>query len=129
MKKNYQDQKGMSLYFVLLMIGMIFVVVLGLTTFSVLQIKIIKGMGDSVIAFYGADAGIEEALYKVSQGEDIITSCPKNSPCFGSLDNGVNYNIIALLPGEGDCPSEAFNHCIQSVGEFKDVRRAIRITR
>jgi len=80
--------------------------------------KMIKGMGDSVIAFYAADTGIERALY-----EDATP--PQTFP--GSLD-GASYIASVISPGSEGCSSNV-NYCIKSVGIYKETRRAVQVNR
>lgn len=110
-------QKGISLYLSLLVVAILLAMILGLSTLSLFQIKMIRGMGDSVSALYAAETGIEVQLY-------YGTSTP---PLPYSFD-GRSYQLKLLNPGEGDCPLEA-NYCIESVGVFKNTRRALRIIR
>lgn len=119
MIKLSEAQKGISLYLAILIMGILLAMALGLSTLSFFQIQMVKGMGDSVSAFYAADTGIERELY-----EKNATGTP---PYVGTLDDRY-YEIRILEPGEGDCPLEV-NFCVQSVGIFKNTRRAIRITR
>ena len=106
-------QKGVSLYLALLIMAILLSIGLGISAILFGQIKIIRGIGDSVVAFYAADTGIEEVLYK---GSDVS----------GVLENGASYSTQILLSGPG---CTAPNYCIKSVGIFKESRRAIEITR
>lgn len=106
-------QKGVSLYLALLIMAILLSIGLGISAILFGQIKIIRGIGDSVVAFYAADTGIEEVLYR---GTDVS----------GVLENGASYSAQVLSSGPG-CP--ASNYCIKSVGIFKETRRAIEITR
>ena len=92
-------------------------IVLSLSAILVGQIKMIKGMENSVIAFYAADTGIEEVLY--SGRGSPTSSCTELIPCL--LDNGAEYYVeITSL----DAPE---NFLIKSVGNYKDTIRAIEI--
>jgi hypothetical protein len=104
---------------------------LTLSTLSILQFRAIKGIGDSVVAFYAANTGIERAIYTARRGRnpsEIVNSinalCPKHSPC--SLA-GAEYFIEALLGGRGGCP-ENRDYCIESIGTYRGVRRAVRVS-
>jgi len=125
-----QNQKGVSLYLTLMIMTILLAIALGISSILVSQIKMIRGMGYSVIAFYAADTGIERELYE------------GNSPPFnysGYLDlngNGFqdnddsSYNILVISAGDPDCPSPlATDHCIKSVGIYKETQRAIQVTR
>lgn len=117
---SFASQKGISLYFAVLVMGILLAAVLGLSTLSFLQIKMLRGMGNSIVALYAADTGIERELY-----EGNATGTP---PYTGDLGGGRTYKVKILDRGEDGCPPEA-NYCIESVGTYKNVRRAIRIRR
>jgi len=112
---NYKkiSQKGVSLYLALLIMAILLSIGLGISAILFGQIKIIRGIGDSVVAFYAADTGIEEVLYR---GTDVS----------GVLENGASYSAQVLLSGP---KCTAPNYCIKSVGIFKETRRAIEIIR
>ena len=103
----------------LMVMNILLAVALGISAIFVGQLQITREMGDSVIAFYAADTGIERVLY--SGRETPSFSCPAGPPpC--SLDNGAEYYVI-ITPG-GDCT----NFCIRSVGTYNNVRRAIEVS-
>jgi hypothetical protein len=63
---NYRLQttkKGVSLYLALIIMFILIAIGLGVSLIIVSQMKMMKGMGDSVVAFYAADTGIEHSLY------------------------------------------------------------------
>ena len=111
--KMLKCERGVSLYLALLIMAILLSIGLGVSAILFGQIKIISGMGDSVVAFYAADTGIEEVLYR---GTDVS----------GVLENGASYSAQVLLPGP-DCSAD--NYCIKSVGIFKGIRRAVEIQR
>ena len=61
----YSSQKGISLFLTIIVLSVVLGIVLGLSTILVGQMKTLQTMGDSVIAFYAADAGVEEVLRDV----------------------------------------------------------------
>lgn len=117
---SFETEKGVSLYFAILIMAILLAAALGLSTISFLQVRMVKGMGHSVIAFYAADTGIERELY-----EENGTGTP---PYIGNLGGGITYKVTILDHGEGECPLDA-RYCVESVGSFQGVRRAIRIRR
>jgi len=96
--------------FILIAIG------LGISLIIVSQMKMIRGMGDSVVAFYAADTGIEHALYdKRRKGGTGEVS--------GSLDANTSYTVYSNTE-EGKW---------MSVGNFKiggssGVKRSVELT-
>jgi len=94
-------------------------VALGLTTILIGQMGIMKGMGDSVVAFYAADSGIEKILMirgTLSDGDFIQYSLP----------NGATYEVTVTESAPGICNASTF--CIKSIGAFRGTKRAIEIT-
>jgi len=125
-KLNFQNrQKGISLYLALLILGILLAIGLAISAILLGQIKMIKGMGDSVVAFYAADTGIEKAL-------DVLYETGTGSLPFsysGSVGD-AQYSVNGFPPGGSDCPSppnEFF--CIKSVGIYKGIRRSIEAAR
>lgn len=56
-------KKGVSVYLSLIIMTIVLAIGLGLTTIIISQISTTRGMGNSVVAFYLADTGIEHILY------------------------------------------------------------------
>jgi Tfp pilus assembly protein PilX len=112
-------QKGVSLYLTLVIMTLMLAIALGISAILVGQMKIIKGMGDSVIAFYAADTGIERILYDIRKtpynptgGTEPYTNI--------ALDNGATYTV-KIISANGTVT-------ISSKGTYKDVNRAIEIS-
>ncbi len=86
------------------------------------QIKMAREMGDSVVAFYAADTGIEHVLWEMRiEGELDLEGV-------WTIDiNGedATYEVDVTEAIEEDC--EADNFCIKSVGKYREVKRAIEI--
>lgn len=134
---SHFKEKGVALYLVLVIMGILLAAVLGLSAALIGQIKTIKGIGHSVKALYAADTGIEQALL------DVIPSA--HYPKIGI--NGAFYEVwvVCCAPGEleclfevGGCPLGAENEdpdcparyfCYKSVGTHEKTKRAIEITR
>jgi len=107
-------EQGISLYLAILIMTILLSIGLGVSTILLGQMKMLRGMGDSVVAFYAADTGIEEILY---------TGVSSSS---GTLENGARYEATMTLAGPG-CSADYY--CIRSVGIFQATRRAIEVTR
>jgi len=94
-------------------------IVLGLNAILVSQIKTIRNMGYSVVAFYAAETGIEEALKS-----ECLPICPS-----GNLGE-ASYTVVKLDPGDETCPGfSEISYCLRSVGVFQGTRRAIQVSR
>lgn len=114
-----KSQKGSTLYLGLMIMTILLGIAFGLSSIFLQQTGMIRSMGQSVIAFYAADAGIEDVLMERSSPSSV---CTEASPCL--LDNGAQYWIAIETPG----PScEAVNYCITAVGAYEETRRAIEI--
>ena len=120
--------RGVSLYIALMVMGILLALALGISTILFSQMRVMEGMGDSVLAFYASNTGIERELYEDN---------PTGTSYSGYLDlnqNGVQdgddsvYNVTVIAAGGNGCPAEV-NYCIKSTGIYKEIRRAIRITR
>jgi len=128
--KSSELQKGVSIYFALMIMTILLAIALGMSTILIGQIKMIKRMEDSVIALYAADAGIEKILYDASTGIDITdpeyNPCPPPPPCICNLGDAC-YTVTVLPYTDPDCPGDYY--CIKSTGIYRKTRRAIQATR
>lgn len=88
--KHFNKQKGVSLYIAIMIIAILLAIVLGAGAILLGQLKVIKGMENSIMAFYAADSGIEEVLMDRQNPSSLS----------GSLDNGASYDVEVTLPGE-----------------------------
>lgn len=114
------SQRGVAIYLAFMVMTLLLALALGISAIVFGQIKTIRSMGDSVVALYAADTGIEDALMRA----DPLTECP----CAGSFANGAIYSVQTFLPTDPSCTG-ATNYCVRSVGEFNGTRRAIQISR
>jgi len=134
------SKKGVSIYLALMIMFILLAIGLGISTILVSQMKMIREMGYSVIAFYAADTGIEEELYEMNippwfysdfldldgDGGGLPGSCPET---LQDPDDAC-YKVEVIAAGEADCPSPpATNRCIRSAGIFRGTSRAIKVTR
>ena len=115
---NNKFCRGVSLYLTVMILALILSVALGSSLLLAGQIKSLRNIGNSVVAFYAAETGIERSLYALSK-ESIETQWQ------GQL-NGASYQVGYLSPGP-DC--SALNYCLKSIGAYKDVKRGIRVSR
>lgn len=143
-------QKGVSLYLAIIIMAIILAIVLGLNTIFLGQIKMIRGMGYSVVALYAADTGVEKML------KDVYNYFQNNIPFPSAsyseiLDNNSNYtvnvfccevgklNCLFVNPpppdGKRACPAGLSSKencggsffCIESVGTYQKTQRAIEV--
>ena len=114
--------KGVSLYLTIIIMSILLAIVLGLSAILISQMKMLKGIENSVVAFYAADTGIEWILqYRNDPINDRpADTCTKLDPC--QLDNEAEYYIEATplaLPE---------NFRIKSAGNYQKTKRAIEIS-
>jgi len=118
------SQQGISLYLSIIIMVILLAIVLGISGILLGQLKMMKGIENSVIAFYAADTGIERILVDRADPEtSSAAECTKSDSC--DLPNGANYYLDVKANGEGDC--SAANFCISSVGIYKETQRAIQV--
>lgn len=143
--KNDKRQKGVSLYFSLIIMTVLLAIALGISTILTGQTIMIRSMGDSVIAFYAADTGVERILYedklcRCNQAGDQpgccnSTSCKGNGCCKGNdCNEGLKNNGELSDKVGGTGPSYEVNFddsgtSIKSMGSFNDTVLAIEVNR
>jgi hypothetical protein len=126
--KIMNNQKGLSLYLAIMVMGIILAIVFGITTILLAQLESIKGMENSVVAFYAADTGIEKAL--TQRVNPVVFD--GYSETFNLNGTDVSYNIEVLTGGVGNCPATKPSgnpvlFCIKSAGIYKGTQRSIEV--
>jgi len=114
-------EKGSSLYFAVVVLAIMSGVIIGISSLLFKQIRIIQNMGNSVVAIYIADTGVEHILKQVRV--DNVTSTVSGIISFPGGGTG-NYQTSLNSHGP-DCDAAYF--CIKSEGEFQGVKRAIEV--
>ena len=118
------SQKGVSLYLAVVIMVILLSAVLGVTTILVGQLRMIKEMENSVVAFYAADTGIEEVLTVIIHDVgDPEIRYPLVAGTYTPVGDAFYY-VDVLSPGV-DCTASLY--CVQSVGIYKETRRAIEV--
>ena len=115
---EFKPQKGVALYLALLIMAILLSIGLALSVILMGQMRMIRGMGDSVIAFYAADTGIEKALLNRANPLSVFGLS-------GTLENDASYVVTVLSKGDEGC--DADNYCLRSVGIYRGIRRAIEV--
>ncbi len=125
MKQDKNKNKGVSLYLSLIILSIIFSISLGLSALLMGQFKIIRGIENSIIAFYAADTGIEKTLYEFQCSYPLT-----------ELTNGATFQVeVRCNPDFLFCPEgclsdegcSAPRFCIKSKGVFRQTQRAIEV--
>lgn len=81
-------QRGLTLYLSIIIMAILLALVLGLTAISVTQLKMTRGIENSVVAFYAADTGIEQALKAIIYDREVDLVSSYN----GTIDIGAGPN-------------------------------------
>jgi hypothetical protein len=137
---EFRLQRGVAIYLAILIMTVLLAIVLGITTILIGQLKIGRGIENSIVALYAADTGIEHILYE----EKLCRQVPCAANCYGSpasdiclglpdgystgqvnLDNGANYTATAIY-GADEEGKKIIK--LKSIGEYKGVKRAIETT-
>jgi len=127
-------EKGVSLLLAVLVSSVLLAVSLGVSAILINQIRMIKGMGDSVVAFYAADNGVEEMLYnlyKTVNPEDVYEGFLGEASYYVKAkccNPGFERCIIECPDNfETDSDCETTNFCLNSTGTYNQVKRAIEV--
>ena len=115
-KRLINQEKGISLIYVVFIMAILFSIAFGISRILITQVKTLRTAGQSVVAFYAADSGIEEVLMNW-QGTPFNTSA--------TLSNEASYEVSVVSSSDPNC--SANNWCIKSIGEYRGIRRAIEI--
>lgn len=128
----------------ILIMAVVLSIGLGISAILISQIKMLRGMTDSVIAFYAADSGIEDVLYKDKlcrqTGCDILAwvcvdtiNCDDGILSTNSCGVSFNFDICVNWPDGTVRYEVGFDDgavgAVTSVGTYKGTKRAIEISR
>ena len=119
MIKFKDSQKGISLYLALLILSLNLSIVLGITVILTNEMERTQDLGYSVVAFYAADTGIEEAMMHRDN------PAASYSGSF-NLNGGTASYQVSVVPTGGACVAD--NYCVKSIGSYKEAKRAISAT-
>ena len=111
MKKNISQQGAISILLAVLLLAELSVIGLGIATLTVGQIKMSGQVGQSVIAYYAAEAGAERCLYDVRK--EGAVSCPYTDVPLGNAKYSTSYNG---------------SDTITSIGQFESTNRKVELT-
>lgn len=113
--KNYFNQKGFALYLVIVLILVIFAgIVFSISILTSYQLKILKDITRSNKAYFAAEAGIEDAIYRLKK----------------SLNVSSNYNLVvgdSLVNVSIDYPSSK-TRIITAKGSFANAFRKLEVS-
>lgn len=143
------SQKGVSLIISFFVMIIIVAVVLSITTLLYNEIKMIRNIGNSVVAFYAADSGVEKILYydrKIASGDvhgicsmfdydnlsntDKCPSVEDNSEIDPALNcnqiDGVEFLTINDGGDSNSCDADVCDNCtIQFETEYNNKKYTV----
>lgn len=126
---NTYKQKGAVLYFAIIIMSILLAAVFTISTVTLIQIRVIRGAGDAIVAFYAADTGAEIALNDLYKN-----NVPIGGEYSGILGNGALYEVKVTQPIGGTIPNVgrsinciADYYCIKSTGTFRNTKRAVGV--
>lgn len=114
MKNNFQSEEGISILLSVMILSVVLSIALGSSDIVIRQVQSMEGIGDSVVAFYAADHGVEEVMA-------METPIPISET---ELSNGATYEVTVVDSTDPGC--DADNYCITSIGSYKKAKRAIQ---
>jgi len=125
--KNYKEQKGVSLIISFFVMLIVIAVILSITTLLYNEIKMIRNIGNSIVAFYAADSGVEKVLYydrKMITGSETRGLCSmfeydaidNINKCPTTIDNStvnpaLNCDNVQVLALDGASGCENCDNC------------------
>ncbi|OGZ18564.1 MAG: hypothetical protein A2Z68_00670 [Candidatus Nealsonbacteria bacterium RBG_13_38_11] len=140
---NKTQERGVALFMTVLIMSVILAIGLGISGILIQQIRISGNIGNSVVAFYAADSGVEQQIY------DLYKLKENHSPSYNlTMANSAFYEVtvecstgnLRCSEGEefyglpidqepegedGHCSS--MNFCVRSLGTFNTAKRAIEV--
>jgi hypothetical protein len=115
-----ENKKGFSLYMIIIMMSVLLAVVFGLATSIIGGINLAVILGDSVNAFYAADAGVERALYRISNN-----NCERINEFHFAIDYPGTYEIEITPNDPLKCKSGGK---IKSTGTYNNAKKRIEVS-
>ncbi len=130
MSYNNKNSRGVSVFLAVIILSILLAIALGLNAILVSQIRMIKGMGDSINSFYAADTGVERIMY-----EDKMCRLPGCGSlyCLDTVKcaDGRSPGCVSGTVGSASYQANTNNGAtsISSQGIYKGTRRAVKIER
>lgn len=146
--KILDSEKGVAIYLSLMVMMILLAIGLGVSTIIISQINTTRGMGDSVVAFYAADTGIEKTIFYDNKvipptgNRGLCYICGSCADCLYCSTNGTDCDPLNCI----DCTISYYTNfnekrynveatvsggvtTIKSKGIYKETQRAVEITR
>lgn len=116
-----KGEKGVVLYLGIIIMGIIMAISLALSVILVNQIRIIRSIGDSVIAFYAADSGMEQTLKHYKDDSCNIVGFEGEI-----IENNAEYKVTDSTTYT-DPVTENIYCILESYGSFQNTQRRIEV--
>ena len=131
---KFKKLKGISIVYIVLITSIIFVIALGVNSISYRQAKSMNEIGFSTVAFFAADAGAERQMFNLYQETPIVSSFSiifdSSAPASASTSVRCSATTLVadcIVPEGPDSNCLAQNICVSSVGDFKNIKRAVQL--
>ncbi len=123
-KINKKNKRGSALLLSLLLITSIIVIAMGGSSLALSGIRMAGVQSQSVKAYFAAEAGAEELLYKVRKSQEIDLSGETGTKVFenSELDSGSSFFIIFH---EKSLDPKSDENVFISIGTFLNTRRSV----
>jgi len=126
-KKQGWGNSGIALYMAIVVMSILFSVAFGMSAISVARIKSLNSIGNSVVAFYAADAGAEQGIKEATDATYNLTSAYLDTDGNGYEDDkDAKYEVHGVVPGSGNCPITV-EYCLKSIGTYMGTKRSIQL--
>jgi len=120
-KKLLNSRGSISLIMALVVLSVVLAIALGSSFIVSSGLVSSLGHADSIIAYYAAETGVEQALFDHKTQEPAAQRCSVGWTSFGSAQYCLN--VAENTPG-----NYATITNIQSIGEYRNVRRSIDVS-
>ena len=112
---KFSNQKATSLLLTLLVMAALLAIAIGVARLSIGEIKLLRDIPSSLIAYYAAESGVERALFEEWQ---LYPPGAQDYPnCSIALVNGSYYGTIVTRQGN--------NITIKTIGCYQNTQRSI----
>jgi len=109
--KQNPTEKGIALLLTVVILSIVTLVAILIANIVIVQLKLSKDIGDSQVAIYAADSGIEWQLYQIKKG--VLVASP-------IMSNGAT--VVTTVTGT------APNFTIKSLGSYQSVKRQFEVS-
>jgi hypothetical protein len=130
---NFKKRKGISVIYVVIITSVVLAIALGISSISAQQMKTMNEIGYSFVAFYAADSGAERQLYDMFKSAYRLIGVqvlPSGAFFSVNVECSKDYTYDECNTNLGKAPDPdclANNYCLDSVGTYKEIKRALEL--